>query len=36
MEQLACRHPQLNTIHGSAEQAFMVGILSLLEAIYDI
>jgi EAL and modified HD-GYP domain-containing signal transduction protein len=36
MELLACRHPQLITIHGSSEQAFMVGILSLLEAIYDI
>jgi c-di-GMP-related signal transduction protein len=36
MEQLACRHPQLKSIHGSAEQAFMVGILSLLETIYAI
>lgn len=36
MEQLACLHPQLKSIHGASEQAFMVGILSLLETIYAI
>jgi c-di-GMP-related signal transduction protein len=36
MEQMACRHPQLITVPGTAEQAFMVGILSLLENIYSI
>lgn len=36
MEQLAYRHPELSGIRDSSEQAFMVGILSLLEAIYAI
>jgi len=36
MEQLAYRHPTLSGIRGSSEQAFMVGILSLLETIYAI
>lgn len=36
MEELACRHPELRGMRGSSEQAFMVGILSLLEAIYAI
>ena len=36
MEQLANCHPQLKSIRGSSEQAFMVGILSLLETIYNI
>jgi len=36
MEQLAGRHPQLKNIQGASEQAFMTGILSLLESIYNI
>jgi EAL and modified HD-GYP domain-containing signal transduction protein len=36
MEQLACRHPQLKGNRDAPDQAFMVGILSLLETIYDI
>jgi c-di-GMP-related signal transduction protein len=36
MEQLAKRHPLLKGDMGAADQAFMVGILSLLESIYDI
>jgi c-di-GMP-related signal transduction protein len=36
MQQLACRHPVLKGNPESAELAFMVGILSLLERIYDI
>ncbi|MBI1823579.1 MAG: EAL domain-containing protein [Nitrospirae bacterium] len=36
MEQLAIRHPQLKTNRNSPDQAFMIGILSLLEAIYHI
>ncbi len=36
MEQLAGRHPQLKNIPGTSEQAFMVGILSLLESLYNI
>lgn len=36
MEQLAGRHPQLKTVRGASEEAFMVGILSLLETIYAI
>jgi len=36
MEQLACRHPLLKGDRGAPDQAFMVGILSLLETIYAI
>ncbi|MGD0844452.1 MAG: EAL domain-containing protein [Geobacteraceae bacterium] len=36
MEQLACRHPLLKGDREAPDQAFMVGILSLLETIYDI
>lgn len=36
MEQLAERHPLLKSIPGASEQAFMVGILSLLESLYNI
>jgi EAL and modified HD-GYP domain-containing signal transduction protein len=36
MEQLALRHPLLKCDDNSPEQAFMVGILSLLEKIYEV
>jgi EAL and modified HD-GYP domain-containing signal transduction protein len=36
MEQLARRHPLLKNDNRTADQAFMVGILSLVESIYDI
>ena len=36
MEQLACRHTGLKDIRDAGEQAFLVGILSLLGSIYDI
>jgi len=36
MEQLAWRHPQLKDNRDAPDQAFMVGILSILETIYDI
>lgn len=36
MEQLACKMPQLRDNNEAIEQAFMTGILSLLERIYDI
>ncbi|MBI3605792.1 MAG: EAL domain-containing protein [Nitrospirae bacterium] len=36
MEQLACRHPLLKHNQEYADQAFMIGILSLLETIYNI
>jgi EAL and modified HD-GYP domain-containing signal transduction protein len=36
MEQLACLHPLLKGDREAPDQAFMVGILSLLETIYDI
>jgi c-di-GMP-related signal transduction protein len=36
MEQLASRHPLLKNRRDSPDQAFMVGILSLLEALYSI
>jgi c-di-GMP-related signal transduction protein len=35
MEQLAAVHPLLKSIRDAPEQAFMAGILSLLDAIYD-
>ncbi len=36
MEQLAYRHPQLKGNRDAPDQAFMIGILSILETIYDI
>jgi EAL and modified HD-GYP domain-containing signal transduction protein len=36
MEQLVYRHPQLKDNRDAPDQAFMVGILSILETIYDI
>jgi EAL and modified HD-GYP domain-containing signal transduction protein len=36
MEQLACRHPGLKDIRDAGEQAFLVGILSLLGSLYEI
>jgi EAL and modified HD-GYP domain-containing signal transduction protein len=36
MEQLASQHPQLKLSRASSDQAFMIGILSFLEAIYSI
>lgn len=36
MEQLATLHPTLSGQYGAADQAFMVGILSLLDSIYQI
>lgn len=36
MEQLVSQHPVLSTQHGAADQAFMVGILSLLDSIYQV
>jgi EAL and modified HD-GYP domain-containing signal transduction protein len=36
MQQLACRHPLLRGKSEAPELAFTVGILSLLESIYDI
>jgi EAL and modified HD-GYP domain-containing signal transduction protein len=36
MENLACRHPGLKDNPDAGEQAFLVGILSLLGSIYDI
>ena len=36
MEQLVIEHPQLRSKYGAADQAFMVGILSLLDEIYQI
>jgi c-di-GMP-related signal transduction protein len=35
MEQLAAVHPALRSSHDAREQAFMAGILSLLDAIYE-
>lgn len=36
MEEIACTCPALRNIHDAPEQAFMTGILSLLEVLYDI
>ncbi len=36
MEQLAEQHPSLKGRYGAADQAFMVGILSLLDSIYGV
>jgi EAL and modified HD-GYP domain-containing signal transduction protein len=36
MEELTCNVPALRNVHDAQEQAFMTGILSLLEVLYDI
>ncbi|MBT0664454.1 HDOD domain-containing protein [Geobacter pelophilus] len=36
MEQIAMEHPVLSKIHSAPDQAFMVGILSLLDSIYQV
>lgn len=36
MEQLSLHHPELKGVSDASDKAFMVGILSLLEALYDI
>ncbi|GAM07738.1 putative protein [Geobacter sp. OR-1] len=36
MEQLAKEHPVLGKIHSAPDQAFMIGILSLLDSIYQV
>ncbi len=36
MEQLVAQHPDLKDTYGATDQAFMVGILSLLDSIYQV
>ena len=36
MEELARHHPQLGTVPDAPDEAFMVGILSLLDVLYDV
>ncbi|HBA87926.1 MAG TPA: EAL domain-containing protein [Geobacter sp.] len=36
MENLACRHPVLKNDRESAEKAFIVGILSILDSVYEV
>ena len=36
MEQLALRHPHLKDRYGATDQAFMVGILSLMDEVYKV